>query len=743
MTNVFPNNLTEFNLFDRKPTIDGATPLVFSLTVEIADQPPRAPGNPYSALDVAAASQLGLYSVVGDHVGHVAISSVQIVNNPVVVGQPATATITVNFAQPLPDDRFTLTILDGVIDPAGNLLDGESDAADPRPPRFPTGNGVPGGDFVARFTVDSRPEIGSTVAADVDLDINGNFVWDPANAQIGNDATNVDLSFTVLVQNGVGGPLATGGLNVNDLLFSGKFTNGGTLPARLFDQLGAFGYAADLASPGYRWLIDTNGDGVITLGGGSTDRLVTQPSTVLGFNVAGAIPVAGNFDGNAANGDEIGLYSAGKWAIDKNHDFVLDTILTGNLLGTPIVGDFDGNGTDDLAVFNNNVFSIGFNLSPNSSTQMTWGFPGVLDKPIAADMDQDGIDDIGLWVPRNSASLPEGVAEWYFLVSGTPTAPLTAATTTTLTLPNLINNSKVAAGQLVRIRNNVTGAITYGIVSSFALGTGVITLTSALGTAPAVGSIISVGGTVNSINTVNHAFNIAPFGNDIAAEFGDELALPIVGNFDPPATPTVIAPNSGVAGDYDNSGYVSASDFNVWRATFGSTGSNLLADGNHNGQVDAADYVLWRNSYSAGGAGSSTLVDVSGSTSLITAAVLDISAASTTDSLTSFVITTSSEEPDVSVILHNIHTLAVKPTELDKVFDTLSIESNSQATFANFPAVTLNAANNELLLLIANKPVRQSPYNTVPMLEDAPVDESAIDTVLSEWANDQPLHLAV
>ena len=47
------------------------------------------------------------------------------------------------------------------MDPAGNQLDGESNAAEPNgAPMFPSGNGVPGGNFVGRFTVDSRPEIG-------------------------------------------------------------------------------------------------------------------------------------------------------------------------------------------------------------------------------------------------------------------------------------------------------------------------------------------------------------------------------------------------------------------------------------------------------------------------------------------------------------------------------------------------------------------------------------------------------
>ena len=134
-----------------------------------------------------AAAQPGLYQLIGDHVGIIDITSVTVVNDPVIIGLPATASVTLHFAKALPDDRFTLRILDRLVDPVGNELDGESDAAEPATPTFPSGDGVPGGDFVARFTVDSRPEIGSYVSQDIDIDINGNFVWDPANAQIGND----------------------------------------------------------------------------------------------------------------------------------------------------------------------------------------------------------------------------------------------------------------------------------------------------------------------------------------------------------------------------------------------------------------------------------------------------------------------------------------------------------------------------------------------------------------------------
>src|SRR5690606_34108619 len=67
----------------------------------------------------------------------------------------ATATVELQFANPLTDDRYTLTILDGVVDPPQNRLDGEANAT------LPSGNGISGGNFVARFTVDTAAELGT------------------------------------------------------------------------------------------------------------------------------------------------------------------------------------------------------------------------------------------------------------------------------------------------------------------------------------------------------------------------------------------------------------------------------------------------------------------------------------------------------------------------------------------------------------------------------------------------------
>ncbi|MBN2217139.1 MAG: hypothetical protein JW719_07165 [Pirellulales bacterium] len=437
-----------FDLFDHKPSENGPTPLVDALVISVSDLPPRTNADSnflYEALWESIAEEPGHYLLVGDANGVIPIDYVDFVSDPVVNGQPATGTIVLHFTNPLPDDRFTLTISDDLVDPAGNALDGENNAVEPQePPEFPTGDGNPGGDFVARFTVDSRPEIGTWAAGSVYIDTNGNFYFDPENV----DYTNRDIVYTL-------------GFTTDDV-FAGNFVYEDDAVADGFDKLAVYGRVGGV----FRWLIDFDNDGVPDL---------NQPEAHIN-----GLPVAGNFDGDLTNGDEVGLFTGTTWWLDTNHDFHVETAITTAITGYPIVGDFDGDGLDDLATYRDDKFFFdlagdGFgdqDASISYGFAVVAGFIGVRERPVAADMNQDGIDDLGLWVPGRSGITPAEIGEWYFMVSD----PIE--------------------------------------------GDGAFDGTYA---SDAGGAFLPF-----------HVYTPTPFENDIYARFGDHFALPIVGNFDPP-----------------------------------------------------------------------------------------------------------------------------------------------------------------------------------------------------------------
>jgi len=442
-----PEDESDYDLFSPKPTEDGPTPLIDSLTISVEDLPLReAPDFLYPALVQEIAENVGHYSLVGDANGIIPIDEV-IVNLAVPAdGAAATGTIELVFTESLPDDRFTLTISDALIDPACNPLDGESNTEEPQEdPVFPTGDGLPGGDFVARFTVDTRPELGTWAAGNIWVDTNGNHIFDPTNA----DFTNRDIIYQM-------------GYTSDDV-FAGNFVEeaGGTADG--FDKLAVYGRVGAQ----WRWLIDTDNDGVAEI-----EQF--DPMNING------LPVAGEFDGNTNNGDEVGVFTGSVWYFDTNHDFQLDTALNSTLKGYPIVGDFDGDGFDDLGTWADDMFQIDLangglrNWNGTADEAFRFGYIGVRARPVTADMNMDGYDDLGLWLPDRSGVLPRNSGEWQFLISEDP------------------DNLGVSMSVLDRIDvDPITGEdrVTYTPV---------------------------------------------PFGPDMFAQFGDDYALPVVGNFDPP-----------------------------------------------------------------------------------------------------------------------------------------------------------------------------------------------------------------
>jgi len=476
INSVVITNFPGYDLFDPKPSTDGPTPLASSLTIKFTDPPNRVPPFLYPALKADVAAHPGHYRLVGDANGIIPIATVTVTNLPVTVEMPvAMATVVLTFFEPLPDDRFTLTVSDAISDPVGNHLDGESNAIEPQEnPLFPTGDGVPGGDFEARFTIDTRPEIGMWAAGSAWIDTNGNTIFDPKNL----DFTNRDIVYAF----GNGSPtgaVPNGGTQAftSDDFFAGNFRNPGPDgllgtaddgPADGFDKLAVYGSLGFGINGPWRFLIDGNNDGV-------PDGSFAQTTSGFSNTQLNGLPVAGNFDGNAANGDEVGIFTGTVWYLDTNGDFVLDRAVGSQLRGYPIVGDFDGDGLDDLATWHNESVNSGqfqFDLANDGLgtgpiRTIDFGFIGVRERPVAADMDQDGIDDVGLWSPDRAGIVPDETAEWYFLISNDPTGA-----------------------------RRVTG----------------------------------------QVNTLNHAFEPVPFGKDLYMEFGSEFAIPIVGNFDPPAS---------------------------------------------------------------------------------------------------------------------------------------------------------------------------------------------------------------
>ncbi len=427
ITSVFITDVPAFNLFTLKPETPQPTPRVDSLTIAVRDLPPRIAAFLYSAL--SNVPPLAPIVLVGDHSGAIPISNLAynvLSNGPGI----ARGEIVLSFDSPLPDDRFTLTVHDSVIDPAGNQLDGENNAAEPiGSPFFPTGDGIPGGDFIARFTVDSRPEVATWSQGVVYADINGNFVWDPEGQD--NDAVNRDFAYNFG--------------EASDAYFAGNFSAAGAATASGFDKLGAYG----AFNGQYQFFLDTNDDGV----GDTVGSMEFQVN---------AIPVAGNF--NAAHGgDEIGAFDGQNWYLDVNGNNRIDAgeRFATTLRGIPVVGDFNGDGSDDLATFNNNTGIFQFDLDRNGSVddQVTFGFSGFGEIPVAGDINLDGIDDIVLWVPKQEGQLPKESGEFHFLIS------------------------------------DVAAALPSNVFASF---------------------------------------SPAPLGNDLISQFGDDFALPILGNFDPP-----------------------------------------------------------------------------------------------------------------------------------------------------------------------------------------------------------------
>ena len=88
--------------------------------------------------------------------------------------------------------------------------------------------------------------------------------------------------------------------------------------------------------------MDLNGDGRFN----SNDAFAS-------FGTEGDVPLVGDFNGDGV--DEIAVYRAGTWIVDSNGDRQMTEvdrrIEYGKAGDKPIVGDWNGDGTDDVGLY--------------------------------------------------------------------------------------------------------------------------------------------------------------------------------------------------------------------------------------------------------------------------------------------------------------------------------------------------------------------------------------------------------
>ena len=149
------------------------------------------------------------------------------------------------------------------------------------------------------------------------------------------------------------------------------------------------------------WVTDYNGN--YAWDGPATDR-----ATYLGQ--AGDVPVIGDWDGDGTDG--IGVFRNGLWVIDYNGNYAWDGPVTdratylGQAGDVPVIGDWDGDGTDEIGVSRNGLWVTDYNGNyawdgPVTDRATYLGQAG--DVPVIGDWNGDGKDETGvfrngLWV---------------------------------------------------------------------------------------------------------------------------------------------------------------------------------------------------------------------------------------------------------------------------------------------------------------------------------------------------------
>ncbi len=146
------------------------------------------------------------------------------------------------------------------------------------------------------------------------------------------------------------------------------------------------------------------------------------------YGVAGDIPVVGDWNGDGT--DSVGIYRGGVFFLRNANStgFADFQFAFGTVGDVPIAGDWDGDGVDTVGlVRGNQVFLKNSNATGAPDVVFVYGSSG--DIPIAGDWNGDGIDTIGAYRPTNGFvylrnSNSEGVADVEFFYGQASDVPV-------------------------------------------------------------------------------------------------------------------------------------------------------------------------------------------------------------------------------------------------------------------------------------------------------------------------------
>ncbi len=125
---------------------------------------------------------------------------------------------------------------------------------------------------------------------------------------------------------------------------------------------------------------------------------------VFAFGNAGAVPIAGDFNGDGIS--TIGTFHFGRWFLDADGDGRRgdedDSFQFGEMGDLPVVGDFNGDGITEIGVYRGGTWIIDTNGNhriDSGDKIIHLGGPNHL--PVVGDMDGDGVDEPMVYRPAS------------------------------------------------------------------------------------------------------------------------------------------------------------------------------------------------------------------------------------------------------------------------------------------------------------------------------------------------------